>query len=319
MTDTTASPSHFPSKPVRLIEPFGPGGGPDVVARSISPRLSELWGQPVLVENHPGAGATSAPAYVAASVADGHVLLVSTSAHAYSAALRQDLPYDPLESFIPIVPLTTQSYVLIAGRHAGLGTLTELIAAAMATPGTLRFASTGAGSGTHLAVEKLNLETGVRAVHVPAQAGESIADVIAGTISGRADYQMAPIALALADIHSGKLLALGVSGMRRSTLLPDVPTIAEAGVDGFDFPIWYGVWAPSATSGEVVEKLARDFQHALAASDVRDRLAAHGAEPMNMTQVEFARFVVAESRQAARLARALGSSPAETRQHEPFT
>jgi tripartite-type tricarboxylate transporter receptor subunit TctC len=186
----------YPSKPVRIIEPFGAGGGPDLIARAISPKLSELWGQPVTVENHPGAGSTAAPALVAKSPADGYTLLVNTSAQVYSAALLKSLPYDPLKEFIPVTPLTSQPYVLVAGKSSGIATLSELIAAAKAKPGELKFGSTGVGTGTHLGLEKFNLEAGIKAVHVPAKAGDAIADVIANTVAGDVTYMMAPIQLA---------------------------------------------------------------------------------------------------------------------------
>src|SRR6266852_4021045 len=158
----------YPAKPVRIIEPFGAGGGPDIIARAISPKLTALWGQPVTVENHPGAGSTAAPAMVAESPADGYTLLVHTNAHAYSAALLTNLPYDPLIDFVPVAPLTTQSYVLVARETAAVTTLSALIAAAKAKPGELRFGSTGPGTGTHLGIEKFNLAAGINATHVPA-------------------------------------------------------------------------------------------------------------------------------------------------------
>src|SRR6266550_8415705 len=175
----------YPSKPVRMIEPFGAGGGPDLLARAMSPKLSELWGQPVTVENHPGAGSTAAPALVAKSPADGYTLLVSTSAQAYSAALLKKLPYDPLKDFIPVAPLTSQPYVLVAGKLAGITTVGELVSAAKAKPAKLKFGSTGLGTGTHLGVEKFNLEAGIKAIHVPARQGDAIADTIANTVAGR--------------------------------------------------------------------------------------------------------------------------------------
>jgi len=299
----------YPTKPVRLIEPFGAGGGPDVMARALSPKLSELWGQPVTVENHPGEGSTAAPALVAKAPADGYTLLVNTSAQSYSAALLKNLPYDPLKDFIPVAPLTSQPYVLVAGKLAGITTVSELVAAAKAKPGHLKFGSSGMGTGTHLGVEKFNLEAGIKAVHVPARQGDAIADTIANTVAGRTDYLLAPIPLALADIRAGKLRALGVSTKRRSSLLPKVPTIAEAGVAGFDYPIWYGVWAPAGTPAGVVDKLAKDIASALAAPDLRDWLAKHGADPMSMTQPEFARFVLSESENAARIIKAAGIKP----------
>jgi tripartite-type tricarboxylate transporter receptor subunit TctC len=299
----------YPTRPVRIIEPFGAGGGPDVIARAISPKLSELWGQPVTVENHPGKGSTEAPALAAASRPDGHTLLVNTSAQAYSAALVKNLPYDPLKDFIPVAPLTCQPYVLVAGKASGITSVGELIAAAKAKPGELKFGTTGVGTGTHLGIEKFNMEAGIKAAHMPAQPGDAIADVIANTIAGRTTYMMAPIQLALMDIRAGNLRALGVTTKKRSSLLPDVPTIAEAGVAGFDYPIWYGVWVPAGTPAGVVNKLAKDIARALANPDLRDWLVRHGGDPMSMTQPEFARFVVSESEKAARIAKAAGIKP----------
>lgn len=299
----------YPSKPVRMIEPFGAGGGPDLVARAVGPKLSELWDQPVTVENHPGAGSTAAPALVAKSPADGYTLLVNTSAQAYSAALLKNLPYDPLKDFIPVAPLTSQPYVLVAGKWSGIATLRELIVAAKARPGELKFGSTGVGTGTHLGVEKFNLEAGIKAVHVPAKAGEAITDVIANTVAGGATYLMAPIQLALADIRSGKLRALAVTTKSRSRLLPEVPTIAEAGVPGFDYPIWYGVWVPAGTPAAVVDKLAKDIARVLAAPELRTWLEENGADRMSMTQPEFARFVLKESESAERIIKAAGVKP----------
>ena len=299
----------YPMKPVRLVEPFGAGGGPDVVARALAPKLSELWGQQVTVENHPGAGSTAAPALVAKSVADGQTLLVNTSAHAYSAALLKNLPYNPLKDFIPVAPLTSQPYVLVASKQTGVPTVGELVAAAKAKPGELKFGSTGLGTGTHLGLEEFNLHAGIKAVHLPARPGDAITDVISNTIAGHIDYIMAPIQLAQPVIHDGKLVALGVTTKQRSSLLPDVPTIAEAGVAGFDYPIWYGIWAPAGTLPEVVKKLAKDIESALAAPDLRDWLAKHGADPMHMAQPEFERFVLRESERAAQVMKAAGIRP----------
>jgi len=307
--EAASGAENFPTARVRLIEPFGAGGGPDLIARVIGPPLSRLWGQPVVVENRQGAGATAAPALVAASQPDGYTLLVNTSAQVYAAALRKNLPYNPLTDFTPVASLTSQPYVLVVGRDRPFRTVAELIAAAKAAPGKLRFASTGIGTGTHLGVEKLNLDAGIRSMHVPAGPGEGIAEVVAATVAGRADYQLAPIDFVLPYIRSGELLALGVTTGQRSLLLPDVPTIAEAGVRDFDFPIWYGVWAPAGTPQAIIAKLSRDIAGALAMPDVRSALMLHGAQPLNMTQPEFARFVVTESKKAAMIANVAGISP----------
>jgi tripartite-type tricarboxylate transporter receptor subunit TctC len=299
----------YPTKPVRMIEPFGAGGGVDVIARTVSPRLSELWGQSVTVENHPGAGSTEAPALVAKSPADGYTLLVNSSAQAYSAAFVKNLPYDPLKDFVPVAPLTSQPYVLVAGKSSGITTVADLIAKAKSKPGQLRFGSAGVGTGNYVGVVKFNLEAGIKGVHVPPEPGDAITDVIASTVAGRSDYLIAPIPLALADISAGKLYALGVTTKKRSSLLPDVPTIAEAGVPGFDYLIWYGIWVPAGTPAAVVEKLGKDIARALAAQDLQDQLAKHGANPMRMTQPEFAHFVLGESESAARIIKAAGAMP----------
>jgi tripartite-type tricarboxylate transporter receptor subunit TctC len=303
-TNLGAPARDYPFKPVRIIEPFGAGGGPDLLARALAPQLSELWGQPVTVENIPGAGATAGPAQVAKSPADGYTLLISTNAQAYSAALVMELPYDPLKDFIPIIPLTRQAYVLVTGKATGVTTIGGLIAAAKAKPGELKFGSTGIGTGTHVGVEKFNQAAEIRALHVPPSPNDSNADTIAHAITRRFTYCLVPISLALPHIRDGTLFALGVSTARRSTLLPEVPTIAEASVARFDFPIWYGIWAPAGTSTGLVDKLANDIGRVLAGPDLREWIAKHGGEPMSMTQSEFVRFVESESEGAARLMKA---------------
>jgi tripartite-type tricarboxylate transporter receptor subunit TctC len=299
----------YPDKPVHIIEPFGLGGGPDLLARTLAAKLSELWGQPVIVENHPGAGATAGPAQVARSRPDGYTLLINTSAQAYSAAFLKNLPYEPLKDFIPVAALTSQPYVLVAGKRAGIATVGELIAAAKAKPNELKFGSTGPGTGTHLGVVKFNLSAGIKAVDVPPQPTDAIADIVAGTIEGHVTYVIAPISITLPAIRDGRLLPLGVTTARRSTLLPQVPTIAEAGVAGFDFPIWYGMWVPAGTPASVVDKLSKDFERVLAGPDLRDWITKHGGEPMSMTQSAFARFVQGESESAAQLINSVEIKP----------
>src|SRR5258708_14741039 len=226
-TTLAASAQDYPTKPVRIIEPFGAGGGPDLLARALAPKLSELWGQPVTVENIPGVGATAAPAQVAKSPANGYTLLINTSAQAYSAARSKNLSYDPLKDFIPVASLTNQPYVLVAGKPAGITTVRELIAAAKLKPGELKFGSTGPGTGTHLGIVKFNFEAGIKVVDVPPQPTDAIADVLAATIEGRTTYMIAPISITLIPIRDGRLIPLGVTTPRRSALLPEVPTIAE--------------------------------------------------------------------------------------------
>ena len=194
---------NYPTKPVRMIEPFGAGGGVDTIARAVSPKLSELWGQPVTVENHPGAGSTAGPALVAKAPADGYTVLVNSSAQAYTAAFVKNLPYDPLKDFIPVAPLTSQPYVLVSSNSSSITAVGELIAKAKLKPGQLRFGSAGVGAGNHMGVEKFNLEAGIKSVYVPPGPRDAIADVVANTVAGHIDYMIAPIPLALADIRAG--------------------------------------------------------------------------------------------------------------------
>lgn len=309
MTDATHPVTllgDYPAKAVRIVEPFGAGGGPDLLGRALAQQLCELWGQSVTVENITGVGATAGPAQVAQSPADGYTLLINTNAQAYSAAL-QNLPYDPLRDFIPVIPLTSQPYVLVAGKSAGVTTVGELVAAAKAKPGKLVFGSTGVGTGTHVGVERFNQAAGIKAQHLPPLPTDSNANTMANVIAGHTTYCMLPIALAFPAIRQGKLMALGVTTTRRSTLLPQVPTIAEAGLAGFTFPIWYGVWVPADTPTGLVDKLVRDIGRVLTGQPMRDWIGKHGGEPMTMTQPEFARFVLSESERAAQILKVAGS------------
>jgi tripartite-type tricarboxylate transporter receptor subunit TctC len=292
---------------VCIVEPFGAGGGPDLLARALAPKLAALWGRPVTVANVPGAGATAGPARVAAAPPDGRTLLLNTSAQAYAAALAGDLPYDPLRNFVPIAPLTRQPYLLVAGRAAGIASVGGLVAAANARPGEMRFGSMGIGTGTHVGVARFNELAGIHATHVAPAVGESNADTIAHAIAGRFAYYLVPIALALPHLRAGTLVALGVTTASRSTLLPEVPTIAEAGLPGFDFPIWYGMWVRAGTPAGVVAGLALDLARVLDGPDLQAWIAEHGGEPMRMTQPEFARFVASESKEAARILSAAGA------------
>lgn len=292
----------FPARPVQVVEPFGAGAGVDVMARIVAQKLSELWGQAVAVENRPGEGGTLAPALVAKSPADGYTLLMNSSAQASSAAMSLKLPYDPVNDFIPIAAITRQPYVLITGQPTDVKSVRELVAAAQAKPGEFKFGSAGAGTGTHLAAEKFNADAGIKAVHTPMKPAE----VMAETIAGRITYWLAPIALALPNVRDGKVVGLGMSTATRSSIFPDLPTISEAGIPGYDYAIWYGLWAPAGTPTAILDKVAMDVARVLAMPDVRDRLGKHGAEPMSMTRPEFARFVSAEIEGAAKLIKSAG-------------
>jgi len=286
---------------MRLIEPFGAGGGPDIVARALAGALAISQGRPVEVVNHPGGGSTAAPALVLKAPADGETLLINTSAHAYSAVVVADLPYDPLSDFVAVAPLTSQAYVLVAGAATGFGSLAELIAAAKAAPGSVRFGSTGVGTATHIGTEELNLAAGIGARHAPAGPHDSLSDVVSNAIRGAIDYMMAPISIAAGPIEAGDLVALGITTAQPSPTLPNVPTLAEAGAPGYDFPIWYGAWAHAATPPAIVKRRADNIAAAMSRPDVRDVLARHGMLPMNLTSDEFVRFVIDETHRARRI------------------
>jgi tripartite-type tricarboxylate transporter receptor subunit TctC len=292
----------YPAKPVRMIVGFSPGGVTDVIARTVGGKLAELWGQPVVVENRAGAGGSIAAVAVAKAPADGSVLLVHSSGYAINAALNPALPYDRKE-LVDVAPLAAQAMLLVVAPASGTPSVQALIAAAKARPGALSYGSAGIGSGAHLNAEKFRMATGIQVLHVPYKGG---ADAIQDTIAGRLDFTFNTITLALPHVRDGRLRALGVSSAQRSALLPQVPTIAESGVPGFEFSFWNGLWAPAGTPPAVVEALARDVARAIAQPDVRERFANLGAEPMEMTPEQFSRFVQSEIEDAARIAKASG-------------
>jgi tripartite-type tricarboxylate transporter receptor subunit TctC len=242
-----------------------------------------------------------APKLVATAPPDGYTLLVNTSAQAYSATVARDLAYDPLAGFIPVSSLSSQAYVFITGKDTGINSIRNLIGLAERHQTQVTFASMGLGTGSYVGASELSIVAGLRARHVPPQPSEAITDVLHQMIAGRAHYMLAPIPTAMPAIRDGSLLALGVSTSRRSSLVPEIPPIAEVGVPKFDFPIWYGVWAPAGTPANIVNVLAADIQSALASPEVRAWLQEHGAEPMRMTQPEFAEFVTSESKRAVRM------------------
>jgi tripartite-type tricarboxylate transporter receptor subunit TctC len=265
-----------------------------------------MWGQPVVVDNRPGAGGSVGTAAAAKSPPDGYTLLVSGSAHATNAAVYARLPYDTLKDFVEIAPLAALYQVLVVSPTAGVKNVSELIAAAKAKPGQITFASPGTGSGVHFTGEKFKLAAGIDVVHVPFKGGpEAMNDVM----MGRVTYWIPSIGTALPFIKGGKLLALGVTSRERLTVLPDVPALAEAGVAGFENSLWFGLWAPARTPAAVVDKLATDTARALVAPDLREQFRTLVAEPMNMTPADFARFVRSETETAARLAKVAGIKP----------
>ena len=300
----------YPTKPVRVIVPFAKDGGVDLIARPVSQKLSELWGQPVTIENHPGAAGTSGVSVAATSAPDGYTLLVNSSLQVMYAALFTNLAYDTLKDFVPVAPLGGTPFVLVAGKPAGVNTLAELRAAVKAKPGQVKFSGGFAGTRGHLGAEKLNLEADLKAAHVPARGPTGFSEVLADTIAGRITYMLVAVAPGfLHPIREGRLVALAVTSARRSSLLPEIPTVAEAGLAGFDYMNWYGMWAPAGTPADIVDRIANDVARALAAPELRASLVKMGTEPMSIAPADFARFVVSESELTARIVKAAGIKP----------
>ena len=304
-----AAPVHaqtYPSKAVTVIVPFTPGSATDISARAMQQKLSEFWGQPVIIENRPGAGGTIGAGMVARAAPDGHTLLVHSSGHAANPAIYANLNYDTFKDFVEVAPIAGQATVLVVAPSTGYKSLADLMAAARTRPGTLNFGSAGSGSGTHLAGEKFKGMSKLDVVHIPYK---GTPEAITDTIGGRLTYYFSPIAAALPHVRDGKLLALAVSTAQRSSLLPEVPTVAQAGLPGFSFNLWTGMFAPAGTPPAIVEKIAAEVQRAWAAPEVKDRLGKMGLEPMPMTPAEFKTFVRGEVEDASRVLQAAGIKP----------
>jgi len=296
----------YPNKPVRLIIAFTPGSSTDIVGRAVAAKLSEFWGQPVLAENRVGAGGSIGSAAVVKSAPDGYTLLANSSAHVANPSVYASLPYDTLKDFTNLAPLAGGPNVLFVGPGTGWKTFADFLAAAKANPGKLNFSSAGIGSGTHFNLEKLKLMAGIDFTHIPYK---GTPEAIADTIAGRVCCYFAPINAALPHVRGGRALALAVSSAKRSGLLPDVPTIAEAGVPGFDYTLWVGLWGPPGMPADVVEKINKDVNRVLSSPDLADRLTNLGTLPMNMSPAEFTRFVRSEVEDAARVLKAAGIKP----------
>ncbi|HLB14175.1 MAG TPA: tripartite tricarboxylate transporter substrate binding protein [Burkholderiales bacterium] len=298
--------SAYPTKPVRLIIAFTPGSSTDIVGRAVAAKLQEFWGQPVIAENRVGAGGSIGSAVVVKSAPDGYTLLANSSAHVANPGIYANLPYDTLKDFTNLAPLAGGPNVLIVGQESGWKTFADFIAAAKAKPGQLNFSSAGIGSGTHFNLEKLKLMAGITVTHVPYK---GTPEAIADTIAGRVCCYFAPINAALPHVKGGRAVALAVSSAKRSSLLPNVPTIAESGVPKFDYTLWIGLWGPPGMPADVADRINKDVNRALASSDLNDRLVSLGTLPMNMSSAEFTQFVRAEVEDTARVLKAAGIKP----------
>jgi tripartite-type tricarboxylate transporter receptor subunit TctC len=293
----------YPNKTVHFIVPFTAGSATDILARTFGQKLSEMWGQSVIVENRPGAGGTIGAAVVAKSPPDGYTLLVNSAAQAYNVSIYPALTYDTAKDFVEIAPLAGQPNVLIVAPATGIKSVAELIALAKQKPGPLNFGSAGTGSGTHINAEKFKLAAGIDVVHIPYK---GTPEALNDTLAGRVTYFFSPISAALPNVREGKLIALGVSTAKRSSALPNVPTIAEAALPGFDYNLWVGLFAPAGTPPDIIDKLARAINDALKSRDVIEPLQKQGIDVLGGTPKEFADYVRSETAKWSRVVAAAG-------------
>jgi tripartite-type tricarboxylate transporter receptor subunit TctC len=281
----------YPTKPIRIVVPSSPGGGTDILARQIAQKLTERWGQQVVVDNRPGAGQMIGIEMVARAAPDGYTLVLTASPLALNTVLYKKVPYDPVRDFAPISQVAAMVMVVVTHPSLPARTIRELIALAKARPGELVYASSGIGTGPHLAMELFLSMAGVKMGHVPYKGTNP---GMIDTMAGQVQVLMSTLLPPLPHIKTGRLRPLGVTGAKRVVSMPDVPTIAEAGVPGYEVIQWYGIVAPANTPREVITKLHGEIVNILKSPEVRDKLAADGAEPVGSTPEQFAAFIQSE-------------------------
>jgi len=301
---STAFAQAYPSKPIRIVVGFTPGGGVDINARLLAPKLTEDFGQQVIVENRPGAGTNIANEFVARAAPDGYTVLINTAAVAINMSLYKKVGYDALRDFAPLSLFSMSPNILVVHASVPVKNLKEFIALAKARPGQLNFSSAGAGTTQHLAGELFNLRTGTKMVHVPYRGS---APSLTALISGEVDLTYANIPAISAHVKAGRLRPLANLGPKRSDQLPEVPTMREAGIKGVEVVVWYGLLAPAATPRDIVAKLAEAIARAARAPDTRQRLLDLGAEPVGNTPEEFGKLLREEVARWAEVVKVSGA------------
>ena len=287
----------FPARPVRIVVPFPPGGGADALARLMAPKLAEIWKEQVAVENRPGASGHIGADFVAQSPGDGATLLMSSTASLNGKNVAQ---------FAPVTLVSASPYVVTAAPKVPLASIGDLIIFARANPGKLTYASSGSGAASHLSAELFKSMARVELLHVPYKGtGQALTDLLAGQV----DLLFAPSQTVIQHVRAGKLKALATTGARRSETLPDLPTVAESGLPGYEALGWFGLLAPAATPRPLVERLSADANRVLADPEVRSRMIALGADPRGNTPEEFARFIRDDQAKWAKLMRDTGIKP----------
>ena len=298
-----AHAQNFPNKPVRILIGFSAGSSTDTVARVIAQKLNESWGQPVIIDNRAGAGGNIAADVVAKANPDGYTLLFANNGLAISATLHRKLPYDASRDLEPVTQVTAMPHVLVANQNLQAGSIKELIALAKAKPGTLSFGSAGTGNSDHMAGELFKLLAGIDIAHVPYKGGPQ---ALTDTVNGQVAMYFAGLPVAMPMVKAGRVKALGTSGAKRSTALPEVPTIAEAGIPGYEVTLWYGLLAPARTPKDVVAKIAADVARTLKLPEVQERFGTLGVETVGSTPAQFKAFVNSEIGKWSKVVKATG-------------
>jgi len=300
-----ATAQHYPARPIRIVSPFAAGGSTDILARLIGQKLTESWGEPVIVDNRAGAGGIIGSDLVAKAQPDGYTLLLtSTSAHAINPALHRTLPYDPLRDFAAVTQVATGHNILVVHPSVPAKSVQELIALAKSKPGTLTFSSGGNGTPAHIAGELFKSLAKVDMVHVPYKGGGPAAVAL---LAGEVSLSFGSVTTVLPQVRANRLKALAVTGAKRSSMVPELPTIAEAGVPGYALNSWYGVLAPARTPRQIVAKLSTEIVRILNLADVRAKLLQEGVDPEGTTPQEFSAFIRAEVEKWPRLVKAAGA------------
>jgi tripartite-type tricarboxylate transporter receptor subunit TctC len=294
-----AACADYPEKPVRIVVGFTPGGGPDIIARYLAQELGAVWKQQVIVENRPGAGGSVGAALVARAAPDGYTLLSVSSAHAAAPAIYSKLPYDTRE-LTGITQTGSSKYVLVVSPLLGISSLQQLLQAVKDKPGSFNFSSAGVGSGTHFAAEILKARAAIDVVHVPFK---GIPEALSETLTGRVQFFMAPIANAVGPLKDHRLVALAVSSRERDALLPQVPTVEEAGVPGYESTLWFGLLTSAAVPRALVEKISADVGRVLASPATRERWLPIGIEPRPTTPAGFDQLLAEEIKVFTQIAR----------------
>ena len=281
----------WPARPIRFIMPYAPGGSSEILARPIAQELSKNLGQPVVIDFKPGGGTTIGADLVAKSQPDGYTMVMMLSAHAINATLMPKLPYDTVRDFAPITLAATLPLVVVVPAQSPVRTFQDLVAAARARPGKLTFASAGPGNTSHLSVEYLKSQLGLDMIHVPYKGS---GPAIIGLLGGEVDFMFDSLSSSLPQIRGGKLRAIAMASARRSRILPEVPTVAEQGVPGFDVSVWYSVLAAAATPAPIEQRLHAEFLRAMRAPEVKEKIEGFGYDIVGMTPAETDAFIRSE-------------------------